>query len=550
MTAPALGIAYSIWLRARWSALGIAIYLLGLSIAAQVYAGIREPVLLAALLLTTAITHLIQVFTLGPADIGVRASGYPKHMFVLPLATRSLVGWPMLIAAATHAGLWILVATLVFIPAGFAAPRLWPAALFAASTAWVQAIGWTPFPTPYLRVPALALAMTPLFGLGAWAGMFLEQSAVSSVVTAGSVVWGLFAYVFAVRGLSRARRGDDGNLGVVVDRLLTAIAGQVRMGANRARRPFRSAVAAQLWHEWRRNASCLPVMLGLIGLPMLALNCRAIFNPESHRTLLFGSVAVSTSAMCLLLWVGLLLLLAATIGASVGKFDLWGKEAMPSFFAIRPMTTSQFIWIKLLAVVMSAFASTAILVLLVAVWTAVEVSPLNPSQSLVRAAFGELTSEKAALAGAAVFGLTALTWRGIAIGMWPSLTGRKWISVAIGVFFTGMMTLAIIAGSWIYRHPEVRSDCLSALPWLLGMMVAAKCCAAAGTVHMLTRHRLMESRDLALVLAGWSAIVGVILAGALYFGPLSWLLVAGAMLLVPFTRLAIGPAALHWNRHR
>ena len=80
------------WLRARWSALVMAIYLLVLAIIAQFYPGIREPVLLAAMLLTTALTHLIQVFTLGPADLGVRASGYPKHMFVLPLATRSLVG--------------------------------------------------------------------------------------------------------------------------------------------------------------------------------------------------------------------------------------------------------------------------------------------------------------------------------------------------------------------------------------------------------------------------------------------------------------------------
>jgi hypothetical protein len=550
ITAPALGIAHSMWLRARWAAAGIAIYLFCLTIAAQLFPGSREPMLLAALLLTAAIAHLLQVFTLGPSDLGIRASGYPKHMFVLPLATRSLVGWPMLLGGATHAALWILVATLVFIPAGFAAPRLWPAALVAAGTAWVQAIGWTPFPTPYLRVPALALAMTPLVCFGACAGLFLERSAVSSVVIAGSIFWGMLAYVFGVRGLSRARRGDEGNLNFVTDRIRAAVAGLFGAAELPARGPFRSPAAAQLWHEWRRNASFLPAMIGMIGVPMLALNCKVALDAHSDRTLIFGSVSISTPLMSFLMWAGLLLMLAGTIGASVGKFDLWGKEAMPSFFAIRPMTTSQFIGIKLAAVAFSALASVAILIVMLGIWAAVEVSPLNPRESLVRSAVGELTWQKAAMAGIGVLGLAAITWRGIAISLWPSLTGRKWISMVIAVFFTGAMTVAIIAGSWIYRHPEVRSDGLTALPWLLGVLVGAKACTAAGTAYVLTKRRLMELQTLAFLLACWVASVGVILAGIWYFELISWPAAAGAILLIPFSRLAIAPAALHWNRHR
>ena len=265
---------------------------------------------------------------------------------------------------------------------------------------------------------------------------------------------------------------------------------------------------------------------------------------------MFGSVSVSTPVMSLLMSVGLLLMLAATIGEGVGKFDIWGKEAIPSFFAVRPMTSAQFVRFKLVAAAFSTMASVTILLVLLAIWVAVEISPLNPRESAVRAAVGQVTWRKAAIAGVAVCGLCALTWRGIAIGIWPSLTGRKWITVAIGVVITGVMTLAIIAGSWIYRNPQIKSDCLSAVPWLLGVLVGAKVGAAGWAVRFLHSQRLMPPRAIALFVAGWVATVLSVLAGMWYFSLLSWLVVAGTTLFVPFTRLVIAPAALHWNRHR
>jgi hypothetical protein len=106
-------------------------------------------------------------------------------------------------------------------------------------------------------VPALAISMMPLICLGGWAGLFLEQGAVSSAVVAGSAIWGALAYGFAVRGLARARRGDDGKMSFVLERLRGALADSILRIQPLARRPFRSPYAAQLWHEWRRNASYL-----------------------------------------------------------------------------------------------------------------------------------------------------------------------------------------------------------------------------------------------------------------------------------------------------
>jgi hypothetical protein len=291
-------------------------------------------------------------------------------------------------------------------------------------------------------------------------------------------------------------------------------------------------------------------MIGLIGVFMLALNCKIALDAQADRTLMFGSVSVATPLMSLLMSVGLLLMLAATIGASLGKFDIWGKEAMPSFFAVRPMTSAQFVCVKMLAAAFGAVASVAILLVMFAIWAAVEISPLNPRESVVRLAVGELTWRKVAIAGVSVLALCAVTWRGIAIGLWPSLTGRKWITVAIGVFCTGAMTLAVIAGSWIYQHPAVQSDGLTALPWLLGVLVGAKAGAAGLAMRSLLDSRLVMLRTVGLCLTGWLVTVLLILAVVGCFTHIDWLVVAGTTLLVPFTRTAIASAALHWNRHR
>ncbi len=549
MNSAAIGITYTLWLRMRWSLTGILLYLSALAIAAHTFPGAGEPVMLAALLVTAAIAHLLQVFILGPADIGVSASGFPKNMFVLPVATRALVGWPMLCGAAVHAGLWVLVATLVLIPAGFAAPIVWPAVIVAAGTAWVQAIGWSPFPTPYARIPALSLAITPLVLLAAGASVRVESDTMTAVVIAGSGAWMAIAYAFAVRGVSRARSGSDGG-SIVLERIAEMFARRRNSIGLNSRSPFRTAARAQLWHEWRRNASFLPAMMGVLAILLLVLSCSAMINPTSDRTLMFGSFNIPPAAMSLLASVGVLLMFSATLGQSVGKFDIWGKEEVSSFFAIRPLTTNQYVLLKFTAAAMSALASCAILLVFVALWALVEASPLNARESLVRPLLSDLSPRQAAIAISAFVGLVVVTWRSIATGLWLGLIGRKWVSVVMAAIFTALMTLAVIFGSWVYRTSEVQAQLLWLLPWLVGAFVGLKMIAAASTSYALWSVRLASGRTLGLIWGVWLTAAVVALATTLYFVPFSWLLIASAILFVPFTRLAVAPLALHWNRHR
>jgi hypothetical protein len=547
VTSPAVGIAYMLWLRLRWGAAATVMYLFALSVAAQFLPA--DPMIMALTLLTAAIAHLLHVFTLGPADFGVKSSGYPANMFVLPLRTRTLTGWPILYGAATFAMLWVLVVYLVLKPIGFSPPVLWPAAIAAASAAWVQAIGWAPFPTPFARVPVLALAAIPLILLGTWAAIYMESRSVAAIVTAGSLIWVAIAHGFAVLGLARARCGAESTWSVVPEKIRAAVVRRHASIFNLCRQ-FPSASAAQLWHEFRRNAVFLPAMMAFIGLPLLALNCFAVLNPTSDRTMLFGTISVTPATMSLLIWIFVPLMLASSLGQGLGKFDMWGKETMPSFFAIRPMSTTRYVVLKMIAVAASAFFSWAILWFFLALWAFVEASSLNSHESIVRAALANSSSRQAAIAVIGLIGLVAVTWRAIATGIWPTLTGRKSVATSIAFASWGSLVVAAIVGSWVYRHPEIQARLEGTLPGLVSVLLLLKFAAAAAVGFWLRKLGMVESGTAAKCLAGWCAVVVGLLLGLSQVVQPNWLMAGWVVLLVPLARMAVAPLALHLNRHR
>jgi hypothetical protein len=536
-----------LWLRLRWGAAATLMYLIALSVAANFAPA--EPMVMAVGLLMCGIAHLLHVFTLGPADFGVKSSGFPANMFVLPLQTRALTGWPILYGAITFALLWVLVVYLVLIPIGFSPPVLWPAAIAAASAGWVQAISWTPFPTPFARVPVLVVAAVPLILLGMWAGMYLDSGTVAAIVTAGGVFWMALAHRFAVLGLARARCGAESTWNIVPETIRAGVA-RWHASAFNFYRQFPSASAAQLWHECRRNVVLLPGMMLFIGLPLLALNCHTVLNPSSDRTMLFGTFSVTPATMCLAIWIIVPMMLATSLGQGLGKFDVWGKETMPSFFAIRPISTTRYVALKLIAAAISAIICWAIISVFLAVWALVETSSLNTKESVVRAAYGSLTPRHVAIAVAGVVGLVAVTWRVIVTGMWPTLAGRKLISNGIAIASWGLLVVAAIVGSWVYRHPEIQTRLISGLPWVLGAMLVLKLSAAAGAMNWLRRLGLVEPRILAKSLAVWCFVVVGLFFGLSQVASPSWLLAACVVLSVPLARIAVAPLALHLNRHR
>jgi hypothetical protein len=139
MTSPALGVAYSLWMRTRWMIAAALGTLLVFAVASLSMAWAREFILPAYLMVMVfELALVLNAFVYGPADLGAKASSFPSHMLVFPATTRELVGWPMLYSCVFHVLVWFLSAGLLLFPAGFHPPMIWTATMLAAVAVWVQ----------------------------------------------------------------------------------------------------------------------------------------------------------------------------------------------------------------------------------------------------------------------------------------------------------------------------------------------------------------------------------------------------------------------------
>ena len=293
MNSPAVGIAYVLWLKARWVIGGMLVYIVGMAVAIRLdlFPDAADQIMCSSLLLVFALATLLNALVFSPIDLGAKGSVYPTHMLVLPLRTRALVGWPMLCGGIVNALLWVLLASLVFIPGGFAVSLVWPAAILAAVGAWVQAIAWSPFPSPFARVPMLFLAVCPTVVLGIWAGSRSESQLVSAGATVGALLWMLVGYGFGVVGLSRFRTGREWNWFRMLAGLRTIADHALRQHSARdTMPPFHSANAAQMWYECRRNAIFMPAMLGFFSMFVLALLISTMREWGNNPCVMIGSI--------------------------------------------------------------------------------------------------------------------------------------------------------------------------------------------------------------------------------------------------------------------
>jgi hypothetical protein len=549
-SSPALGIAYSLWLRLRWIVGATLISYLVLAVVPQ-FVPMAAPYCcgVSIAILFLAMVPLLNTFSFGPADLGVKSSGFPPHMRTLPISTRAIVGWPMLFAAATFALLWMLPACLIFMPAGFAVPIFWPAALFAAICFWIQAIGWSPFPSPFARVPALLIAVAPLTVPLAFGITFLEGNTFSAILFACGIIWSVAAYAFGVQGLSRARTGSEGDwFGPIAERW--AERARHRHAAGYCRRRFGSPFAAQLWHECRRNAPFLPVLTGFVGLPMLLVLCLPLLRERPNEPLLFGSTTISPQLMMLAMWAGLPIGFAITQGAGMAKFDIWGKIPMTAFFATRPLKTSQFILTKFCSTAISVIATWVVTIALFSLWAILETSSLNSHPSIVRATLAEATPRTTATFLAALLGLIALTWRNMVSGMWPTLLGRRQLSVAIGFAFLAAYILLGIIGAWIYTYPSFHGLFWTVLPWIVVCLIGLKLGVSFYLGWTLQQRGLMSTKMMKLAAIGWVLLAGCLIGGACFVVSPTWTLAAIVVMSLPFPSVAAMPLALDWNRHR
>jgi hypothetical protein len=155
-------------------------------------------------------------------------------------------------------------------------------------------------------------------------------------------------------------------------------------------------------------------------------------------------------------------------------------------------------------------------------------------------------------------GLAALiligSWRQIAQSIYLPMYGRPYASHVLNVLsFLGLMTVVGLA-YWSMDHARLRHFLMAAVPWTVIGIVALKVIAAAFVLRASRRIGFLRNNEILLIAIAWIVLSAAILAILLSLrwtrtAPLKTL-IAGAIALVPVTRLALAPLAHNANRHR
>jgi hypothetical protein len=151
--------------------------------------------------------------------------------------------------------------------------------------------------------------------------------------------------------------------------------------------------------------------------------------------------------------------------------------------------------------------------------------------------------------------LAALSFKAMVDHLWIGLSGRIWLNIAYGAAFMVAAIALVILIAWINRRPEMHSELLATVPWLVGTAVVLKLGAGLLVAGCLQRRELAAPRTLAYFAALWTASAAVLLGLSWWLTPpdfYSPLVTGGAamVLLLPMARLGLAPLALDWNRHR
>jgi len=541
MRSPALPIGWEFRRRHLWALIAYAAYLVILAAIKLLVLWPAQPVTLderatvVTVPLSTLFFYFLAVFSFGLAgDLAARPSLYPARMFVLPVTSGALAGWPMLYGAAAMTSLWLGTALFARWSWGIDLPLLWPGLLCVVFLAWTQALTWMPYGLPGLRVLITVLWLTVLDAVVLLAVHYKVRETVMAAMLAPLLP---LAYLTARYAVSRARRGDVPDWRGIF----------ARPGSNavltRRRDHFRSPARAQVWFEWRRHGRSLPALVGLLLPFELGLLWLARDAPGFVFEILF--LALITPPF-----------MAACTAWTVSRPNPQGRDSygVPPFIATRPLTSAELIAAKLKMAMWSTLA--AWLVVLVATPLALEWSGtwsvVTERVRRMNDAFG--TPRAATVVLLILAGFIVATWKQLVQSLHIGLTGRAWI-VKGSVVLT--LTLLILLGpivEWIIDRPSVQRTLWNALPLILAVLVAIKMSAAAWIATRLDRGRLLGDRALVLGAACWCAAVLALYGVFVWFFSTPfvahYLLALIAILAVPLARLSAAPLALAWNRHR
>jgi hypothetical protein len=541
-----LAFAWMFWRRGLWGHLVVLGYLLvGVALSAVLPAYL-EPETAAKVFGTLIVPSiylamfLVLRFCLGwDAPIDSRQSCFPADLFLLPVRTGALAGWPMAYGAVTAFLLWLVLAGCIMRPwvslwNGWV-PLWWPALMAMAALAWLQAILWLPFGLRGLRVVVMLLLILGLI-------VIAEVGALGGV--AEPILVGLFGglavpgWTVGYLGVRQGRRGDAPNW----EGLFDPVRRLVRRLPHR-RRPFRSVAWAQTWFEWRRTGTSLPIMTGLL-LPFVLLYLAFDVND------LIPPAQTVLSALAIPVFV------AGLAGVPVTGRNPWVKDpfGMAASTATLPMSTAELVGAKLRAAALSTLAAWALVVLAVpsAVMLTGNVETVVGWWQLAQQEVPTLKIVAGLLAATVL--LVGCTWKRLVDSLFLSLTGRRWIvESAWGGLLMVLVVLGLV-GIWIAKHPEFHQPLLALVPWFLGLLIACRLGVAGLALRAGLRLRVLAPRTAVRWVTAWVCVAMALFGLLAYVVPAErvpvYNLAFAVLFAMPMARLTAAPLALAWNRHR
>jgi hypothetical protein len=485
------------------------------------------------------LAYVLGVFAYGfEGRLETAESGFPVRLFVLPVRTSVLVGGPMLQGIVAALVLWLAWERLVLWPSGVVTQTWWTPML-AAVVAVSQAIVWWPFGLPWVRLFAAVAALIVLIRLPLFLALaeieFDDPSDEERLLRMVALVLIPSSLIAAWFGVSRARRGDNPDW----MRLLRFLP---RGGiSQQTLTPFRSALRAQVWYEWRLRGrgyvvTVACVLFTLLGLAIL-IERLVGWHINDHMILLIVPLMVAP------FW-----------GSVAGMSGEGIRSArLTAFGATRPLNNAALASAKFRAAGLAAVAAWALVFSVVTLWFFYTRGQEELGQMWERTVWRH--GRDRAIVGCVVLvaGSVLLTWRMLVVGLWAGLTGRAWVVAAQ----SALLFLLIMQGLYdmaMWNDPERREKLLDALPWIAGGLIAVKLALAAWELRSLHRRGEFTTGMVGRFVAVWLVFTAAL------FGVTAWLILPSAvptygvalwaMLMVPLARLVIAPLALAWNRHR
>lgn len=534
MMTPVQAMFWQIWRGWRWGLIASGVYLLLAAIVAQFLPGVLRHMSLGDECLPSAgqklavpsfivIVQLVAAFSLTGAPQDLKIKGYSPRMFVMPVRTGTLVGWPMLWGILALGGVWLFVVCLILRPTGNSVPLIWPIAALAVFVTLLQALQWLPLEQSWLGI---LIAVPLVLFVGIVAVVVLVLPVPEPLATGIFLALLPLTVAGCLHGVVLARRGDAYDW-----RGWSRFVSWIDEWRQPALRPFRSAAGAQLWFECRSFAWSLPLFVALCAPFIAAL---VLLEQGSDVVLYWKQLAM-------------LVLMPASLAIFVG--GSLGSVPFP-FLATRPVSSVVLVRSKLEMALISTLLAHVPVLLVVPfffIWQDFRDSALQVAQVMTPPKVTVLLLLAAVLP-------VLLTWKGLVESLWIGLTGRPWLLNAIALGFAALFGCGILSSLWASLHPELHPFLLSLVPWLIGFLLTLKLLIAAWVLHGLLRSRLVTPQAAGLMVGVWALVALPLCLLVLWLVPGQFMslksILATVVLSIPFSRVAGAPLALDWNRHR